>query len=161
VTWHQIPGTICEMGNELRSAEVYFGPKETVVLPVHKLRSGLAVSGTPAIRISADASAEQVGRAAVTALEGNLFDQPDLGQADQNRMLKEIARMWGYSSWRRFEADSTCCGVHSDGRIVIFEPMSRCAEGGYEQGEGDERLECALDPIVIGRHLVELKAKLR
>ena len=148
-----------ELTRHIRSADVHFGTKCVLILPVHHPPYGLAVGGLSAIKLSADPRPTELGEAVLAAFRDNR-DIPDFTDEEHRQNLRKIAKTAGYSKYYQFTRSTTFCSVYAEHETVSIHPTHRDGKGGYFGTKEDLPVTCRLDADEIGKTLLQVRPML-
>jgi hypothetical protein len=94
--------------------------------------SWIYVACEPYAKLSRDATAEEVGRAVRSVLEGYRPDAPQ--PADWKQVTTAFVRGLGAKSNKQIQESSICCGIRDQEGQLVFEPTHNGGTSGDAKG---------------------------
>src|SRR4051794_17542388 len=136
----------------LRTCSVYFRSEGAYVFGFRNTRYGW-IKNVPGMKLPAGPSAEMVGLALVSVLEGQTEEIVDVDLQAAGKEYADHLKCLGFKSVHAFERAARLVGVEvraGEVKVVPYEPANR---GGFVPITSPKRV-CALDAAALGSSVI-------
>ena len=143
-----------------RRGAIYRKPDLLVVHPTHESVQGVALAGSPVLRVPLPATDAEIGETIRRALAGWRHDVPQPMHGPT--FGEEFLGVAGFGSWEALQDGAVYCVFHEDGGSLCFEPWAKSTGESYEGfGAAQEIVASASPPDAIGAAAMRALARAR